>query len=257
VARALVDDCDRANRPFLTWAETGRPAVTLKAGITLDGKIATVAGNSQWITGEAARTDVMYQRNWHDAILVGIGTVLADDPRLTARYIPDGRDPTRIVVDTRLRTPATARLLPKNFNKRSPSPRTIIACGPDAPASREKALVERGAEVWRLRARRGRVDLERLATRLGDEGITSVLVEGGGEIHAAFLDRRLFDTVILYIAPVVVGGPAPSWVGGKGVRWLESAYKLDIEEAIGCGADLRITCRRRPDEPRTYEPPDD
>ena len=239
VSRVLVDDCDRANRAFLTWARLGRPAFTLKAGITLDGKIATVAGNSQWITGEASRTDVMAQRSWHDAVMVGVGTVLADDPRLTARGIPTGRDPVRIVVDSKLRTPAAARLLNR-------SPRTIIATTAAAPAGREAALVARGAEVWRLRAHRnGRVDLRALATRLGEQGMTSVLVEGGGELHASLLADGLADTVILYVAPIVVGGPAPSWVGGTGVRRLESAHQLDVEEVIGCGGDVRITCKRR------------
>ena len=158
----LREACDRANRPFMTWASYRRPAFTLKAAITLDGKIATVAGRSKWITGEAARADVMRLRDTHDAVLVGVGTVLADDPQLTARR-QGGRNPLRIVVDSRLRTPPAAHVVPGRSG-----PRTIFACGPDAPAAREAALVARGAEVWRLRAHRnGRVDLHALAVKLG------------------------------------------------------------------------------------------
>jgi len=238
----LREACDRANRPFFTWAQHRRPAFTLKAAITLDGKIATVAGRSKWITGDAARADVMRLRDRHDAVLVGVGTVLADDPRLTARVPerrdPRGRQPIRIVVDSRLRTPPSARVLPGRSG-----PRTVIACGPAAPAAREAALVARGAEVWRLRAHPGgRVDLRALAIRLGKAGVTSVLVEGGGEIHAYMMERGLADEVVLYVAPKVVGGPAPSWVGGSGLASLAAAHRFALEgQPVALDGDLRLT----------------
>lgn len=233
----LREACDRANRPFLTWAQFGRPAFTLKAAITLDGKIATVAGRSKWITGEAARADVMRLRDTHDAVLVGVGTVLADDPRLTARR-QGGRNPLRIVVDSRLRTPPAAQVLPGRSG-----PRTIFACGRDAPAAREAALVARGAEIWRLPTHRnGRVDLHALAVRLGTAGVTSVLVEGGGEVHAYMLERRLADELVIYVAPKVVGGPAKSWVGGKGLASLTSAHRfLPDGDPVRFDGDLRLT----------------
>ncbi|HEX3765647.1 MAG TPA: RibD family protein, partial [Kofleriaceae bacterium] len=245
--------CDRANRPFFTWAQHGRPAFTLKAAITLDGKIATVTGRSKWITGEAARADVMRLRDTHDAVLVGVGTVLADDPRLTVRRPggrePSGRDPTgrnpvRIVVDSRLRTPPSARVVPGRSG-----PRTVIACGPAAPAAREAALVARGAEVWRLRAHRdGRVDLRALAARLGKAGVTSVLVEGGGEIHAYMMERGLADELVLYVAPKVVGGPAKTWVGGAGLASLAAAYRFVPDGApVSLAGDLRLTYVAAPD----------
>lgn len=258
VGRALRDECDRANRPFLTWARDGRPAFTLKAGVTLDGKIATWAGRSKWITGDHARADGMLLRDRHDAILVGVGTVLADDPWLTARMVPDLRDPIRIVMDSALRTPPTAHLLPgKSAAARAKSARTIIATTLAAPASKEKALVAMGAEVWRLRAQaNGRVRLDDLATRLGDADITSVLVEGGGEVHASFLAARYADEVILYVAPRVVGGrAAPSWVGGKGVKVLSAAYEFEFEDMRKVGRDLRVTCGRAP-EPTSAAQPD-
>jgi diaminohydroxyphosphoribosylaminopyrimidine deaminase/5-amino-6-(5-phosphoribosylamino)uracil reductase len=233
----LAEQCERANRAFLTWAVHRRPAFTLKAAITLDGKIATVAGQSKWITGERARADVMRLRDQHDAVMVGIGTVLADDPRLTAR-LADARDPIRIVIDTKLRTPPNAHLLP---GKRGP--RTIIVCGAAAPVVRETALVARGAEVWRSSTHRnGRIDFAQLNKRLADAGILSILAEGGGEIHAYLLEQGLADEVVLYLAPKVVGGPAKSWVGGAGLASLDAAYKLKFDrDPIDLAGDLRIT----------------
>ncbi|HEX5062968.1 MAG TPA: bifunctional diaminohydroxyphosphoribosylaminopyrimidine deaminase/5-amino-6-(5-phosphoribosylamino)uracil reductase RibD [Kofleriaceae bacterium] len=241
VSRAMVAECDAANRPFLTWAVHKRPAFTLKAAITLDGKIATVKGHSKWITGEAARADVHRMRDTHDAVLVGVGTVLADDPWLTAR-LPRARDPIRIVLDGKLRTPASAHLLPKRGG-----PRTIIATSADAPAAKEKVLVKAGAEVWRFATRRnGQVPLDKLARALGEENITSVLVEGGGEVHASFLSYELADELVLYVAPKVVGGPARSWVGGKGIAMLHSAHQLEfVGEPIQLGADLKLTAVRK------------
>ena len=249
----LAEECARANRPFLTWATFHRPAFTLKAAITLDGKIATVSGLSKWITGQRARDDVMRLRDTHDAVMVGIGTVLADDPWLTARR-QGGRNPVRIVVDSRLRTPPAAHVLPGRYG-----PRTILVCGNDAPATRETALVARGAEVWRLRTHRnGRVDLYPLGTMLADAGITSVLVEGGGEIHAYMLERRLADELVIYVAPKIVGGPAKSWVGGKGLASLTSAHKFIFDgDPVDLDGDLRLTAVPAPiPEPKPLLDPD-
>jgi diaminohydroxyphosphoribosylaminopyrimidine deaminase / 5-amino-6-(5-phosphoribosylamino)uracil reductase len=243
VARALVDECDEANRPFRTWAVFGRPAFTLKAAMTLDGKIATVAGQSQWITGELARGYAHHLRDTHDAVLVGVGTVLADDPRLSSR-IAGARDAMRVVLDSRLRTPADARLLP---GKRGP--RTIIATTDAASVTKERALVAAGAEVWRFKARAGRVPLDRVAHALGEKAaMTSVLVEGGGEVHAAFLRQGCADQLVLFVAPKAVGGPAPSWLGGKGISTLASAYGFRFAgEPAFVGGDLMLRLVRQPD----------
>jgi diaminohydroxyphosphoribosylaminopyrimidine deaminase / 5-amino-6-(5-phosphoribosylamino)uracil reductase len=249
----LAEECTRANRAFLTWAAFHRPAFTLKAAITLDGKIATISGLSKWITGPLARADVMRLRDQHDAVLVGIGTVLADDPWLTAR-LPGARDPIRVVIDTHLRTPPTAHLLP-----RKTGPRTIVVCGLQAPAAREAALVAKGAEIWRLGTHRnGRIDLHPLAGKLADAGICSVLVEGGGELHAYMLERRLADELVIYVAPKVVGGPAKSWVGGKGLASLTSAHKFLFDsDPVNLDGDLRITAVAAPiPEPKPLLDPD-
>jgi len=249
----LAEECTRANRPFLTWAAFHRPAFTLKAAITLDGKIATISGLSKWITGPLARADVMRLRDHHDAVLVGIGTVLADDPWLTAR-LPGARDPIRIVIDTHLRTPPTAHLLP-----RKTGPRTIVVCGVQASAEREAALVAKGAEIWRLGTHRnGRIDLYPLNSMLADTGICSVLVEGGGEIHAYMLERRFADELVIYLAPKVVGGPAKSWVGGKGLASLTSAHKFIFDaDPVNLDGDFRITAVAAPiPEPKPLLDPD-
>ncbi|MBA2541745.1 MAG: bifunctional diaminohydroxyphosphoribosylaminopyrimidine deaminase/5-amino-6-(5-phosphoribosylamino)uracil reductase RibD [Deltaproteobacteria bacterium] len=235
----LREACERHNTGWLSLVRYGRPSFTLKAAITLDGKIATVTGQSKWITGDHARADVMRLRDEHDAVLVGVNTVIADDPWLTAR-IPGARDPIRIVIDSQLRTPPGAHLLPKRRG-----PRTIIVCSMKAPERAEKALVAKGAEVWRFKPHaNGRVDLWPVASRLGQEGLTSVLVEGGGEIHEYFLRTRLADEAVIYIAPKVVGGPAKSWVGGKGLASLASAHRFTFDDPQLLGGDVRITGRR-------------
>lgn len=242
--------CERANLAWTTLVMYKRPAFTLKAAITLDGKIATVTGHSKYITGEAARADVMRLRDTHDAIMVGVGTVLADDPWLTTRGIANGRDPIRIILDSQLRTPPNAHVLAKTA-------RTILVCGPEAPAARERALLgkagegraaARGVEVWRVPAHaNGRLDIAELGRRLAGEQIMSVLVEGGGEVHAYMIEKRLCDLVVLYIAPKIIGGPAPSWVGGKGLAHMGSAVKLVFDEAIAhFDGDLRLTGRLAP-----------
>ncbi len=233
----LREACERANRPFLTWAIHGRPAYTLKAAITLDGKIATVKGESKWITGARARADVQRLRNIHDAVLVGVGTVLADDPRLTSR-LERARDPIRIVLDSQLRTPPDARLLPHKTG-----PRTIIATSPRASRAREQALVRAGAEVWRVATHaNGQIDFSRFGRLLAELGITSVLVEGGGEVHAYLIANRLADELVLYVAPKVVGGPAKSWVGGQGLGTLAAAPRFVFAgPPVELDGDLRLT----------------
>jgi diaminohydroxyphosphoribosylaminopyrimidine deaminase/5-amino-6-(5-phosphoribosylamino)uracil reductase len=239
VSRSLVDESDLSNLPFITWARTRRAAFTLKCGVTLDGKIATVTGESKWITSEEARAHGHRLRSTHDAIMTGIGTVLADDPLLTAR-IEGARDPVRVVVDSKLRTPATAKLLPRKGGTR-----TIVATTQAAPASRERALTRAGAEIWRMPADRGRVALEPLARRLADEDLHSVLVEGGGKLHASLIASSLATDLQLFIAPIIVGGPAPTWVGGSGVTHLEQAHRFRfVGEVRTFGGDLLVRAVR-------------
>jgi len=240
----LAAECEEANRGFFTWARQRRPFVVVKAAATLDGRVATSRGESRWITGEAARREVHHLRDRLDAVLVGVGTVLADDPRLTVRDVENGRDPVRVVLDSSLRTPPGAALLP-NLMSRA---RTIIACTEVAPAEREAPLLAAGAEVWRVADDGGQVDVAVLCTRLAEAGVTSLLVEGGPTVHASFFEADLVDEVRLYLAPMILGGHGrhggPTWVGGPGVPHLKDAHRLELAAVRPVGPDLSLTLRR-------------
>lgn len=242
----LRAECIELNRPWLCWAKSRRPLFVLKAGVSLDGRVATRTGESQWITGPPARREVHALRNEVDGIVVGVGTVRADDPRLTVRGVRGGRDPVRVVVDSELRTPPSSALLPANTRSKA---RAVIATTRAAPHRRFTRLAAAGAEIWRLPARGKRVDLRKLATRLADEGLAHVLVEGGPTLHAAFVEADLADEIRLYMAGIVLGGEAarggPGWVGGAGVARLASASRFQfVGEPRRVGSDVALTLRR-------------
>ncbi|HEU5057528.1 MAG TPA: bifunctional diaminohydroxyphosphoribosylaminopyrimidine deaminase/5-amino-6-(5-phosphoribosylamino)uracil reductase RibD [Kofleriaceae bacterium] len=237
----LEDECRELNRAWITWARERRPWFTLKAAATLDGKVATWRGESKWVTGEAARRAGHQLRDTHDAVMVGVGTVLADDPRLTVRGVRGGRDPVRVVVDGSLRTPPGAAIVGPG--------RTIIATTRSAAATREGRLAAAGSEVWRLPGR-GRVDLAALAARLAGAGITSVLVEGGPTLHGALLDAGLVDEVRLFLAPILLGGAGKrsglTWIAGAGVdRLADAARFTQVAPPRRLGPDLLLTLRPR------------
>ncbi len=238
----LAAECAELNRFFVHHARTGRPWFLLKAGITLDGRVATRTGRSRWITGEESRRDAHRLRTQLDAVLVGSGTVLADDPRLDVRGVRGGRDPVRVIVDSQLRTPARARLL--SAASGAAAPRVIVAAASGAPATRQRRLEAAGAEVWRV-GRGPHVDLRALAGRLGDDGLTSVLVEGGPRIHAAMIGSELCDEVVLYLAPTVFGGDAPAWFAGPGVGEIAAAPRFAVLDLRRIGDDLRLLARPR------------
>jgi diaminohydroxyphosphoribosylaminopyrimidine deaminase/5-amino-6-(5-phosphoribosylamino)uracil reductase len=193
-------EAERLNQRFLTSARTRRPFVLLKAALTLDGRIATAAGRSRWITSPAARREARRLRRLHDAVLVGIGTVLADDPLL----LPEPRTRrtfTRVVLDTRLRLPARSRLA-RSATARAP---VLVLTARPAPAARRRALEALGVAVVELPAKR-RVLPARALAALFARGITSVMVEGGAEVLGSFLAARLVDEVALFRAPLLLGG---------------------------------------------------
>lgn len=240
----LRDQCAELNRAFVTWAKHGRPLFVLKAAMSLDGKIATRTGDSQWITGAQARLDGHRLRDRLDAVMVGVGTVLADDPMLTVRGIEGSRDPVRIAVDSRLRTPPSARILPAHGT--SPA-RVIIATTERASMARQRRLEDAGAQVWRLGSG-PRVDMRSLAGQLAAAEITSVLVEGGATLHGALIDDGLVDELALYVAPIVIGGAgkSPAWVAGPGVATLADARQFRfIGEPRQLGPDLALRARPR------------
>jgi diaminohydroxyphosphoribosylaminopyrimidine deaminase / 5-amino-6-(5-phosphoribosylamino)uracil reductase len=225
------------NRAFIGAAIEGRPHVTLKAAVTLDGKIAAADGASRWITGEAARLEGHRLRFAADAILVGIGTVVADDPRLTVRHpeLP-AKEPFRVVADSRLRIGPEAQV----FRTGDPR-RVIVACVAPAPAARAAALCGHGARVLELPGDGdGRVDLRALLDALRALDVIAVLVEGGGELAGALAESRLVDRVAFFVAPRLLGGrDAPGPIGGRG-RALKDALPLIDVVTRRLGDDLLV-----------------
>jgi len=223
------------NEVYCHYVATRRPFVTLKLAASLDGKIATRTGSSRWITGQPARLAVHRLRAESDAVLVGIGTALADDPRLTGR-LGGSEQPLRIVVDSRARLPAEAAMLREHGGP------VIVATTRRAPKSRLEALRRAGAAVLLVRQRQGRVDLGALLDALGRGEVTSVLVEGGSEMAGSLLEAGLVDKFVLFVGPLLVGGrEAPTTAGGRGVARLEDALRLERMTVRRVGPDLMIT----------------
>lgn len=234
-------EAEELNRSYCHWVKTKQPYVTLKAGMTLDGQIATAAGESRWITGDQSRREAHRLRGQTDAVLVGVGTVLADDPSLTARIGAHlnrlaPRQPLRIVVDSRLRIPSKARVLSRQ--KRA---RTLVATTNAAPMSRRARLARQGVEVVIFPASRGRVELPALLDELGRRNVTSLLVEGGGELNGAMLRARLVHHVRLSIAPILLGGDnAKGVIGGNSPASLAEAVALRHVRVRWAGRDIVV-----------------
>jgi len=235
---ALRRRAEEQNERFFAAIARRRPFVLAKWAASLDGRIATAAGESRWITGEAARRRALLWREECDAVLVGAGTVAADDPRLTRRLgRAGGRPHWRIVLDGRLRVSENARVF------RGPGERLVVTARPD-DAARARRLERRGIRVWSLPARaRDRVDLARLLDALYREGVTSVMVEGGAETLGAFFEAGLVDRAAAFVAPRLLGGrAAPGAVGGSGFR-LRGAPALRDVRIERVGGDLLVTGR--------------
>jgi diaminohydroxyphosphoribosylaminopyrimidine deaminase / 5-amino-6-(5-phosphoribosylamino)uracil reductase len=222
VSGVLKDEALALNEVFLKWVTTNKPFVVMKTAMTLDGKIATCKGKSRWITNEASRIRTHRLRDIYDSILVGIGTVLADNPSLTTRLpAGDGRNPLRIIVDSQARIPVSAKVL---TDGQAP---TLVAVTEQADASRVAALRKNGIEVLCVNEGK-RVNLERLMELLGERDISSVLLEGGGTINFSFLQSGLVDKVYAFIAPKLIGGAtALTSVAGEGFVELRDAVLLD------------------------------
>ena len=224
----LEQEARRLNAFYIKHRTTGLPFVVLKLAQSLDGRIAAASGDAKWITGEAARQRAHLLRSRVDAVLVGAGTVLADDPMLTVRMV-EGRDPARIVVDSALRIPETARVLRPG--------RVIVAAADRADEGRAQRLRERGAEVWRLPAVDGRVDLRALVAELGRRDFLSVMIEGGGQVAASALRAGVVDQVQVFIAPRLIGSGVDA-VGDLNVTKIAEAVRLTDVEIERLGDDL-------------------
>lgn len=225
-------------RPFFTWILTGRPLVTLKLGITLDGRISDASGHSRWITSPAALRCVQSLRRRADAVLVGVGTAVADDPSLMPRPAL-GRSPFRVVVDSKGRLPARAKVLTDGFQDR-----TIVATTRQCPASIMARWAKAGARVWILPAARQKVSLAALVKRLGGEGLLHVLCEGGGELAAGLVQAGLVDDFLFFLAPKLLGAKAVPAIGGAG--WaLAGAPALSFKSVRKIGPDLLVHAIRQ------------
>ena len=229
----------RLNEHFLVWVTGKRPFVSLKFAETLDGKLATSVRDSHFVTGQEAHTYSHYLRKIHDGILVGIGTVLDDDPELTTRLV-EGKNPVRVILDTKARIPLTAKVLQGQAE-------TILATSPDADPEKCRELGKRThVKVLSLPAANGKIDIPCLLQSLYEQGIASLLVEGGSEVLGAFLDAGIADRVYAFIAPKLVGGKnALPAIGGEGIPVLSRCASVIDPELLTLGDDWLITGRVR------------
>lgn len=230
----LKEECDRLNQVFFHYIQTGRPYVTMKYAMTMDGKIAAYTGASRWVTGEEARHHVHEQRKKNTAIMVGIGTVLADDPMLNCR-IEGGRNPVRIICDTHLKMPLTSKIV-----KTAKDIPTIIACCvPDEEL--QKPYKEAGCKILLTEKNMGHINLDLLMEQLGREKIDSILLEGGGTLNWAALEAGVVQKIQAYIAPKLFGGiTAKTPVEGRGVEEPDQAFFIRHKKISVLGEDLLV-----------------
>ena len=246
VAGLLEREAWEQNEAFFTAVRRGRPFVLLKAALTLDGRVATLSGDARYVSSEASRRVAQAYRQWLPAVMVGVGTVLKDDPALTVRdpdfrpfplmlEPPPLRDPLKVVLDTEARTPPTARLFQEG--PRGEAARVLILAGQGAPKERLKALEAAGARVEELPREGGRVSLVKAMALLWEEGVDGVLLEGGPRLAAAFLERGLVDKLALFLAPKLLG-EGRGLLEGFGVERMAEALRLRLHRREWLGDDL-------------------
>lgn len=231
----LSAEAARLNEVFIKYITTHTPFVVLKAGLSLDGKISTRLGESKWITGKESRYQARKLRGLYDAVLVGVNTVIADDPLLTPR-IPGKRNPLRVILDSRARTPRTAQLLRQPGN-------SLIAVTADAARDKIAEIEDAGAQVLVLSKGPGGegIDLRELMVELGRRKVTSVLVEGGSRVHGSMIAGRLVGKVVWFLAPLIIGGnEALGVIGGSGPGHLSDALRLKDLTVTRYGRDICV-----------------
>jgi diaminohydroxyphosphoribosylaminopyrimidine deaminase/5-amino-6-(5-phosphoribosylamino)uracil reductase len=231
----LEAECRGVIEAFTKFITKRMPFVTLKLAVTLDGKIATATGEARWISEEISRKSVHRMRDQADAWLVGSATVKADDPQLTCR-IAGGRNPLRIVLDSRLRLPLTARIF-----RLADREKTIVAAGANAPMRKVRAIEALGAQVWRLPLSKGRIAWRPLLKKMAAAGIVNVVIEGGAAVAASALKDRAVDKVLLFYAPKIFGGDGRPMIDGLSVRRVRQAIALKRLEVRHSGADLLVS----------------
>ena len=234
-----ADDAAEIIESYVKFITTGRPFVTIKFAMSLDGKIATRSGDSKWISGDESRRYVHFMRYTSDAVMVGVNTVLTDDPQLTVRCSFRGgmakKQPLRVVLDACGRTPPVARVFNEPGN-------VLMVLGEKVNAVQKKVYVKLGAEILELPSKRGLIDLDKLMLGLGQKQITSVLVEGGATLLGSLCDRNLVDKATVFIAPIIIGGEkARTAIGGKGVDKVVNSLKLERVKTKRSDGDMMIT----------------
>jgi diaminohydroxyphosphoribosylaminopyrimidine deaminase/5-amino-6-(5-phosphoribosylamino)uracil reductase len=231
----LEDEAGSDLHPWLVAMRRRRPFLTWKYAASLDGRTAAADGTSRWVTGPESRQDVHRLRLCSDAVIVGIGTILADDTHLTVRDIPSPRQPLRVVVDGKARTPLSARIL-------DDAGQTLLAVGVDADPERVKALRDTGAEVVELPRPDGRIELQSLVATLFEREANVLLLEGGATLAGGFVAAGLVDRVVGYHAPALLGA-GPPVLAEAGINTIAAALRLSVDDVSRTGADVRITAR--------------
>ncbi len=241
ITGVLEEECRAINPVFFHYITHHTPYVVWKTAMSLDGKIATASGESKWITSQEARQDAQQLRHWLRGILVGVNTVIQDDPQLTCR-LEHASNPVRIVVDSRLRIPFTAQVLQNQKENQ-----TVIATTQQASLTKRKALEQLGAKILVCDTKDGRVDMADLMRRLGEAKIDSLLVEGGAELSGSVFQEGLVHRAVVYLAPKILGGVhAKTPVGGKGMEHLQDAVQLENWKTESIGPDLKLTADVKP-----------
>jgi len=230
----LSSECQKLNRPFIKQITTGLPYLIYKCAMTLDGKIASVTGESRWISGEESRKFVHRMRAQYDAVMVGVDTIIADNPLLTVRHVK-GRNPIRIIVDSKLRTPETVSLLSGRLAKK-----TIIATTEENPRVHLR-YTHNGAKILLCNEKDGRVDLHDLLVKLGAMGIQSILLEGGSRLAGDALKNGLIDECVFFYAPKVIGSDGFSSFAITGITSMSNSIQFTNLDVCKMGDDIVIT----------------
>ncbi len=230
-------EAEALNEVFIKYIQTGRPFVIAKCAATLDGRIATRTGDSRWVTGEAARAFVHELRQSVDAVMVGVDTIVADDPQLTTRRaVGPSRDPLRVVLDTHARIPTSARVI-----RHASQADTLVVTGPGVNADVKRRIARRGVRVMETATRAGRIDLGLLLPQLGGQRITSVLIEGGSRVLASAFRDGIVDKACFFVAPLITGGDDGVPVcRGEGVERMQECIRLTRINSRRFGDDILI-----------------